>query len=232
MNGKIVRNERKYERPNPFEDVILAIDEFKDSPLIARPGEKFSYSTHAYILLSAIVERAGKQNFAEQVRQRIVGPLQLTTLQPDYQWIDIPHSAAGYLKRQKEIVRSTDTDVSWKLGGGGFISNIDDLALFCAAVTRRDLLRPATWDVATTVQVNAAGVPTGYGLGFRIDGQGADKSVGHSGAQEKTRTSLIAFPAHGFGAVAMTNSEYGQPGVVVEALIKELAPAPLPVSSD
>ena len=131
-NGRVVRTRREYEQENPFESVILALDKFRESPLVHPPGEKYSYSTHAYILLSAVVERAGDQKFAGQVHDRITCPLAIS-LRPDYQWIDIPNRAVGYRKGRGETADprvSTDTDVSWKLGGGGFISTIDDLAIF------------------------------------------------------------------------------------------------------
>lgn len=223
-NGKIVPNERTYTEAHPFESVILALDEFKDSPLIARPGDRLSYSTHGYVLLSAVVERAGKLPFAEQVSERICRPLGLESLQPDYQWVEIPRRAVGYVKRAKQIERSTDTDVSWKLGGGGYISTIDDLALWCAAVARGDLLQRKTWDIAIVPQDTKVGMKSTYGLGFQVNGAGEDLSIGHSGAQEKTRTYLLAFPRRGIGAVAMTNSEYGAPAAVVRAVLKELFP--------
>jgi serine beta-lactamase-like protein LACTB len=59
-NGPVIRTERKYRMPHPFADVILALDTFKESPLVNPPGEKFSYSTYGYILLSAVLQRAGK----------------------------------------------------------------------------------------------------------------------------------------------------------------------------
>ncbi|NLE36868.1 MAG: beta-lactamase family protein, partial [Pirellulaceae bacterium] len=125
-NGRVIRTEREYDTPHPFEDVVTALDTFKESPLVAKPGERASYTTHGYILLSAVVERAGSETFADQVRRRIVEPLGLTTLRPDYQWESIDHRAVGYRTRRGRVVRSTDTDVSWKLGGGGYLSNIGD----------------------------------------------------------------------------------------------------------
>ena len=85
QNGKVIRSQRDYPMPHPYEDVVLALDTFRESPLVHPPGEKFSYSTHAYILLSAVVQKAGQQKFADQVQARVVTPLGLETLQPDYQ---------------------------------------------------------------------------------------------------------------------------------------------------
>lgn len=219
-NGTIVPNERTYEAEHPFESVILAIDDFKDSPLIFAPGKRFAYSTHGYILLSAVVERAGEAPFAEQVQSRICRPLGMASLQPDYQWIEIPGRAVGYRKKEGSIERSTDTDVSWKLGGGGYVSTIDDMALWCTAVARGELLQPETWKLISTPVRPAEGPASGYGLGFRVQGAGDRLCISHSGAQEKTRTHLAAFPKAGFGVVAMTNSEYGKPQAIVAEAIK------------
>jgi serine beta-lactamase-like protein LACTB len=166
VNGKVVRTERKYDTENPFADVICALDTFKESPLVCKPGEKYSYTTHGYILLSAAVERAGKAKFADQVAARVVKPLGLTTLQPDYQWKAIPGRAVGYRKRGEEVFRSTDTDVSWKLGGGGFLSNVDDFARFASGVMNHELVSAKTAARMWEPQKLADGKPTTYGLGF------------------------------------------------------------------
>ena len=83
-NGRVIRTEREYDTPHPYEDVILALDTFKESPLVSRPGVRHSYSSHGFILASAVVQRAGKQKFADQVNERIAKPAGMTTLQPDY----------------------------------------------------------------------------------------------------------------------------------------------------
>ena len=48
----------------------------------------------------------------------------------------------GYKKnKEEEVVRSTDTDVSWKLAGGGFISTVGDMARFSIARMGSTLLK-------------------------------------------------------------------------------------------
>ena len=73
-NGRVIRTTRTYPIPHPFAEVINALDLFKESPLVCLPGEKPSYTTHGYILLSSVVQRSGTQPFAEQIRDRIVRP--------------------------------------------------------------------------------------------------------------------------------------------------------------
>ena len=239
-NGPVVVTLRQYDQPNPFESVLLAVDTFKESPLVNLPGQKYAYTTHGFILLSAAVERAGKQKFAHQVRDRIAKPLGMNTLQPDYQWIDIPNRTIGYRKRQNNIVVSSNTDVSWKLGGGGYISSIEDLAKLGEGLLNGKLIQPKTRELMWVPRKTTTGKQTSYGLGFRrwkyVNGAlqsvsaeaAATKSkkqvlmrlVGHSGSQEKTKTLLVLEPQKRFGMVLMSNSEHTQIYSLAEALMK------------
>ena len=217
-NGRVIRTTRTYPIPQPFAEVMNALDLFKESPLVCRPGERPSYTTHGYILLSSVVQRSGTQPFAEQIRDRIVRPLELQTLQPDYQWESIPHRAVGYRQHQGKIVRSTNTDVSWKLGGGGYLSNIDDLARYTAALIEHQLIDPDTATRMWTPQRTQDGTVTGIGLGFMLQGSGQRLRVSHNGSQEKTRTRMVFYPAQRHGVVVMSNSEYANPAQFTTAV--------------
>lgn len=222
-NGKVVRTERKYDTPHPFTDVVLALDTFKESPLVNPPGAKFSYTTHGYILLSAVVERAGKKPFAGQVAERIAKPLGMTGFRPDYHWEDVPGRVVGYIKSGEAIKPRPDAkapDVSWKLGGGGYTSTVADFARFAAGLADHKLVSAKTETAMWTAQKTADGKPTTYGLGFTV-GTTADGKprVGHSGAQEKTRTAMLIEPAARRAVVVMTNSEYADPSAVARAVL-------------
>ena len=235
-NGKVIRTKRDYPVAHPFENVIYALDTFKESPLVNKPGEKYSYSTRGYMLVSAVVERAGKQKFAHQMRDRIAKPLKLATLQPDYQWEEIPHRAVGYRQRGGQVEVSTNTDVSWKLGGGGFISNIDDLAKFAAGLLNHRLVKPATRQKMWARQMTSGGEQTKYALGFsfnhyrdgelhtwKANGTGIE-IVGHSGSQEKTKTWMALSPQKKLGVVVMSNSEYARPRRLAGRLLEVVMP--------
>jgi len=211
-NGKVVRTKREYESKHPYQDVIPALDTFKESPLVNPPGEKYSYSTHGYILLSAVVERAGKQRFVVQIKDRICQPLGIESLQPDYPWVNIPHRAAGYLLRNDQVIRSTDTDVSWKLGGGGFISTVEDLARFGIGLMERKLVNENTEQMMWTVKQPSSGKLTKYALGFTVEGQGAELKISHNGSQEKAKTRLVIYPRQRHGMIVMSNSRHADPG--------------------
>jgi CubicO group peptidase (beta-lactamase class C family) len=222
-NGPVVRTEQTYASEHPFEDVVTALDTFKDSPLVCQPGEKYSYSTHAYILLSAITQRAEKKKFADQVNDRICEPLRLTTLQPDYQWKQIPHRATGYVLKLGRIQRSTDTDVSWKLGGGGFLSSINDMARYAEGLLGRTILSPSSKTIFWKPQTTLDGKVTEMGLGFSVDGDGRQFRVSHNGSQEKSKTRLVMYPNGREAVVVMSNCEHADPGKISTAIYQALS---------
>lgn len=221
-NGPVIATKRAYKTPYPFEDVVVGLDNFKESPLVNAPGEKYSYTTRGYMLLSAVVQRAGERKYFDQVKSRIARPLRMRTLQPDYQWINIPHRAVGYRKKEGKVGPSTNTDVSWKLGGGGYISNIDDLARFAEGLLNRRLVGKETEIRMWTLQKLRNGKETQYGLGFRFWGKGETLRRGHSGSQEKTRTRMVLMPGRRLGVVLMCNTEHCNTGAVVDRLLRLL----------
>jgi len=217
--GKVVAVEREYALPHPFEDVVTALDTFALSPLLFEPGTRYGYSTHGYILASAVVQRAGKEKFARQVEERIAKPLGMASFQPDYQWKDIPNRAVGYRKRDGVVVKSTDTDVSWKLGGGGYISTIGDLARFAAGLVNHRLVGRAAEERMWTPSRLASGEPTHYGLGFdiRIDPANG-RTVSHGGGQEKTSSLMWLRPDERRAIVVFSNNEGADVGAIQRAV--------------
>ena len=87
--------------PPAFETLMQSLDRFNRSPLLFKPGEKFSYTSYGYILASAVIERAGKQDFVEQIQERIARPLGMTSLQLDVERTTQPDWAAVYEKNEK-----------------------------------------------------------------------------------------------------------------------------------
>lgn len=205
--------EKSYSTPHPFADVVVALDMFKDSPLVNTPGTTYFYSTAGYVLLSAVVQRAGKERFADQVSERIAKPLGMADFRPDYEWEDIPNRAIGYMRQDGVISRRKRDqvdDVSWKLGGGGFTSPATDLARFGVGLLQRKLVSEKTERLMWTVNKPAhPDKPHPYGFGFFIvhmpDGR---TLVGHDGSQQKAKTALVLDPKAKKGIALMTNSEW------------------------
>lgn len=231
--GGIVHNNRldstlNYNVPHPFAETIVALDKFKDAPLLHPPGQDFEYTTQGYMLLSAVIERAGKQKFADQIQDRIAKPLGMTTLRPDFPWEDIPGRIVGYMRTDKGVERRQDSDVTeayWKWGGGGFSSTPSDLTAFCVGLLQTKLVSKQTqeqmWSPVTPTDSPRPGI--NYGLGFYVvDGPGGVRWVGHDGSQTKARTGMLMEPAKGRGVVIMTNCEWVDPMPIAMNLLETM----------
>ena len=188
-NGKIVPTIRKYDVSNPLADPVLALDKFNQSPLLFKPGERTSYSSYAYILLSAAVQKAAKMPFTELVEARVVKPLGLQSFQRDTSDIQ-PEWATGYRMKDQKVARAPDQANDWKHGAGAFKSNIRDFARWAVALINRELVSEATEKVMWEPQKLNDGKPSEYGLGFVVE-TGKRLKVSHNGQQSETSTRLV-----------------------------------------
>ena len=136
---------------------------------------------------------------------------------------DVLDRAVGYLVRSGSVVVSTDTDVSWKLGGGGFISSVEDLTDYAAAIINGEMLQKETWQTVSTAQKTHDGNPTPVGLCFFIEGSGAELRLAHDGSQEKCKTRMVTYPNQRHGVVVMSNSQNVNPGEFTTAIYAALA---------
>ncbi|XP_018519691.1 serine beta-lactamase-like protein LACTB, mitochondrial isoform X1 [Lates calcarifer] len=122
-------HEEYYLKDN-FESVTQALDLFKDDPLIFKPGTTFLYSTHAFTLLSAVVERAAGQRFLD-VMTNMFRELGMLNTVPDENDPIIYHRSRYYhLNKRGRVVNCPYVDISYKWAGGGFLSTVGDLLLF------------------------------------------------------------------------------------------------------
>lgn len=113
-----------------FNSVIEALDLFKNDPLIFKPGTTYLYSTHAFTLLSAVVERAAAQPFLDYMAAmfREVGMLHTV---PELNESIIYHRSRYYhVNKKGRVVNCPYVDNSYKWAGGGFLSTVGDLLVF------------------------------------------------------------------------------------------------------
>jgi serine beta-lactamase-like protein LACTB, mitochondrial len=219
-NGTLVPTIRKYAIADPWTDPVLALDKFNQSPLLFKPGERTSYSSYAYILLSAAIQRAAKTPFAELVEAKIVKPLGLRSFQLDTADAK-PDWATGYQKKGGQVVRSRDQANYWKHGAGAFKSNVRDFARWAAALVNRELISDATEKAMWEPQKLGDGTTGKYGLGFVVE-TGERLAVSHNGQQSETTTRLEIHPRKKRGIVVMCNcdfAEIGKLGAAVQAAL-------------
>jgi len=217
-NGKIVAA-KTWSFKKEDADPLAGLARFAESPLIFAPGERLSYSSYAYVLLSAIIQRAGGEPFVDQVRKRIVEPVGMKSFQWDVASIGQPNWALGYVRPRgaKEAVPAPEEAHAWKHGAGGFKSNVRDFAAFAAALSESKLFKKETERLMWTNQKTNDGKTIPYALGVVVQRKG-EMTVSHGGSQNETKTHLVLEPNLRRGVVVMSNCGYAHPPGITNAL--------------
>ena len=191
------------------------------APVQCQPGSCHTYQNIAFDAASEILEQAAKRSYPDTVSERFFLPLGMnsasfgmTGLTKAKDWAR-PHSG--------RMVR-TVKEAYWRVpAAAGVESNIVDFARWMQATMgdRPDVLSETTLRIAQTPRVNTAPIYAGelrqanseahYGLGWRSFKYDGNVLVGHSGAVDGYRATLIFDPAARVGVVAMWNSNWGTP---------------------
>nr|XP_015198931.1 PREDICTED: serine beta-lactamase-like protein LACTB, mitochondrial [Lepisosteus oculatus] len=122
--------QEEYYLKEKFDSVIQALDLFKNDPLIFKPGSSFLYSTHAFTLLSAVVERAAGRPFLDHMMKMFRELGMLNTVPEENDRIIYNRSRFYHFNKKGRIVNCPYVDNSYKWAGGGFLSTAGDLLVF------------------------------------------------------------------------------------------------------
>ena len=193
---------------------ILAV--FINDPLVARPGERVSYSTFGYTLASIVLETAAKLPFLELVQRDIATPLGLATLGGDAPMSLVTHRVSGYhpgdnLRKafpafQGKWGNIAQNNPAYKWAGGGLLASATDVARFGAAHLAPGKLSKAALDTLFTVYTERNDRSPPLGLGWRIDEDAAKRlRWHHAGGQDGARASLVVYPKEKLSIAFATN---------------------------
>ena len=204
-----------------FASMEESLQLFASDPLLSKPGTQFHYSTYGYTLLGCVLEGAASEKYVDFVRENVFRPAGMEHTQVDDFFAIVPHRTRWYHRDKSGAVRNAGVlDSSYKIPGGGLISTVDDMANFEAAILAGKLLKPATQEMMLSAQHTADGNTTGYGLGWGIADDVGVHTVGHTGAQQGTSTSIMLAPQKSAGVVVLTNMDDLDPRALAKSLLK------------
>jgi beta-lactamase class C len=195
--------------------------ELASAPLQCLPGTCHTYQNVAFDAASEILGQAAKRPYADLVSERFFLPLGLASanfgmsgLTGAKDWAH-PHNGSD--------VR-TPRETYWRVpAAAGINSNIVDFARWMQAAMgeRPDVLPASVLQLAQKPRVKTqrlyggelrqANSDAGYGLGWRSFLYNGHRLVGHSGAVDGFRTTMIFEPKTRVGVVMMSNSNWGRP---------------------
>ncbi len=205
------KNESLYQ----FTPTKQALGMFVGDPRLGKPGEKYSYSTHAFTVVVAAVEQASGVTYTNYVRQNIAKG---STLDCELLTDPKPDRTQLYLKtKEKPTLETKREDNSWKFGGGGLESNALDLAKFGYAVLEGKLVTPKSRDAMWTRQKTSDGKEVNYGLGWGLPESGL---IAHSGGQQGCSCFLLIDPKRKVCVAVMCNTNGMNVGKLANDVLK------------
>ena len=142
-------------------------------PRLFAPGEGWSYSGSNYVVLGLIVEETTGATLREELRRRVIDPLELT----DTDLPDLSRTptglAHGYIPADNPVLPGTGpepVDVTnvepFGWGGGGMVSTARDMARFMQTLLGGELLSPEVHAEFLRTVPSDWEESDGYGLGI------------------------------------------------------------------
>lgn len=163
------------------EQVALAVEVGEPT---GAPGEAYAYSDTGYLLLGEILEVSTGRPMAEAVRN-LLRFEEIGLASTWWESLELaPSSAPPRAHQYLQTLDANDFDPSLDLwGGGGLVSNLEDLSTFYRTLLRGDLFEdPATLDLmmeVTPQSLEADG--HGYGMGIVREEIAGVTCYGHGG---------------------------------------------------
>lgn len=206
-----------------YDNVLDYLETFKNDPLIAEPGTKFSYSSPGTNLQGAMTQAAGGKPFPDLVQELVFEPLGMVHTVADRNEEIIPNRVRYYERTGGErtyrirqtswgngerglLLNAPYSDNSNKFPSGGYLTTPEDLLKFGNAHLRPGFLKADTLRELFTEQRTADGKPTGYGMNWFIDKDASGAPIyWHSGSSVGGNSMLILYPKQGVVLAMQTN---------------------------
>ncbi len=218
-----------------YNSVGESLSVFSHLDLLSEPGTEYRYSTHAYTLLSAVIEGASGEPFLSYMERVVFQPLGMNNTGPDIRVRISPQMTSLYGLDNEGIATKIEhpEDPSYKWGGGGMVSTPTDLVKLGNAYLDGYIPPEMAKDIFQSQQLSS-GEETGVGIGWRQSWDMNGRTVfEHAGAMGGARSVLSIFPEDNLIVAVMANTY--SPGNIEETahmialpFLTRTAPEPQP----
>lgn len=197
-------------RPTTSAELIAR---FSGRPLDFAPGARFAYSNSGYVLLSAIIEAASGQPYADFVTANLFAPLGMRDSGYDRHDAILPRRASGYTPGDDGVVNADYVDMSVPTGAGALYSTTHDLLKWEQGLFGGRLLNPQSMTALTPP------VRNGYAMGLLVTQADGRKLVWHNGAIEGFNTYMAYDPGDRTAVIVLGNLNGEAPDKLGAALV-------------
>ena len=166
----------------------------KTIPLAFHPGEKWSYSNLAYVMLGILIHKISGKFYGDFLQDRIFKPLDMSTARIISEADIVPNRAAGYrmvngqVKNQNWVSPTLNTTAD-----GALYLTIYDMAKWDAALYTEKLLKKSSLEqMWTPVKLND-GKTHPYGFGWALGQVRGHHVIEHGGAWQGFKAQISRY---------------------------------------
>jgi serine beta-lactamase-like protein LACTB len=163
-----------------YRSVLAGLVVFRDDPVVAPPGERFSYSSYGFNLLGAALAAAAHASYAGAVRDNVLVPLAMTHTRLDDGTASI-ETRFYEVNAERRARLAPRVDLSNRYPSGGWLSTAEDLARLGRGLTSRRFLTPSARAALFAPQRTRSGTSTGFSLGLDVTATPYGPMAGHTG---------------------------------------------------
>jgi serine beta-lactamase-like protein LACTB len=191
------------------DSVREALPFFLDNdPVESSPGERATYSSYAYVLLSRVVEAAAEQPYLTALDELVLSPAGMTDTRLDDPRVEIQRRSEFYMPMWlgRVMADPKEWDNTCKWGAGGLLSTSEDLARFGAALLNSSTFSPELRDLMLNPMSTANGEETSNSFGLTV-GENKDgvRVALHSGGAMGARSALYLRPDNRIAVALLAN---------------------------
>ena len=174
-----------------------------------KPGSAWRYSGGGFTVAQLLMGDVTGEAFPDLMRRLVLAPAGMAHSTFTQPLPDERAQGAALGHRLNGLAIAGGYHVYPEMAAAGLWTTPSDLARWALAISadftgsRVGLLRQETALAMLTPGIG------NFGLGIEVGGKGEWLRIGHGGANEGYRASLIAYPRRGDGIVIMTNSDSG-----------------------
>jgi CubicO group peptidase (beta-lactamase class C family) len=203
----------------------------KPIPLAFQPGEKWSYSNLAYVMLGVLIHKVSGKFYGDFLRERVFEPLGMTTARVISEADIVPNRAAGYvlvngqLKNQSWVSPTLNTTAD-----GALYLTVYDMAKWDAALyTEKFLKRASLEEMWRPVTLNDGNTHP-YGFGWALNVVRNHRLLEHGGSWQGFKSQISRYPDDKLTVIVFANQARANPAKLAHEVAglfnPELVPLP------
>ncbi len=208
-------------------DIKSMVRRLRDVPVVAKPGELYSYQNVAYSIIGEVLEAATGKTYQQLIKERIFEPLAMGDASISYEEMLLNPNVARPHRHWKKGWRVTSINDTYynAAPAGGVNASISDMAAWMKALLNPgdQFIRESTLEEIFTPYVKARSrnrnfrkwidrADSWYGLGWRVLQFDTDTLLYHGGYVNGYRTEIAIDRRNRLAICALSNG----PGSVVD----------------